>query len=123
MEGQSELSRIVRYIVGVRFSGVSVKRGSTVYRACEGHTSKTASPKFNSSVNRIFTKIHSNMHSIIYQKLPQSQYSSACFVSSWKASIFTFSDRKTSQWPKGNWSGYVEQLHPHQPPTIIVEVL
>ena len=30
MEWQSGTFRIVRYIVGVRYSGVSVKRGSTV---------------------------------------------------------------------------------------------
>ena len=32
--------RIVRYIVGVRYSGVSVKRGSTVYSTIDGSSAK-----------------------------------------------------------------------------------
>ena len=63
---------------------------------------QTALPKVNLIVNRTFTKMYSNnpaMHTQLHQNLTQSQYSPACLVSSWKASIVAFSDRKTRHWP------------------------
>ena len=43
------------------------------------------------------------MHILLHQNLTQSQYSPACLVSSWKASIVAFSDRKTCHWPCIKW--------------------